>query len=271
MTVRDWIREATERFASAGFESPRLEADMLAAHTSGVERVWLVTHPEAEFPELAGETLVQRRLRHEPLAYILGWREFYGRRFLVRPGVLIPRQDTETLIEAALPYCHSRSVLDIGTGSGCIAITLALESSASVTAVDLSDVALDVARQNAVELGAHLEIVRSDLFERLGGRMFDLIVSNPPYIADSEKLMPDVVDYEPLIALFSGPTGLEVYERIASESGAYLNPGGLVLVEIGYTQAGAVSELFKREGWVHEETIKDMSGNDRVMRFSRAS
>jgi len=260
---------AAARLEAAGVESARLEAQLLAAHVLLVDRSWLLTHPEAEFPELAGESVLHRREAREPLAYILGQREFYGRPFRVTPAVLIPRQETETLIEAALNLGkpgETLQVLDIGTGSGCIAVTLKLERPAwQVTAVDLSEAALEVARDNAEILGASVRFVHSNAFESLLGESFDLIVSNPPYIGNDEPLMPEVGSHEPSLALFSGPTGLEFYQRLAEEAPAYLNDGGTLMVEVGHTQAEAVRRVFEGAGWCHRETIADLSGTARVV------
>jgi release factor glutamine methyltransferase len=269
MTVGEWLRHAEGRLAAV--ESPRLEAQLLAGHVLLVERSWLLAHPEAEFPELAGEGLLQRREGQEPLAYILGRREFYGREFRVRPGVLIPRQDTEILLEAALEATDAKRALDIGAGSGILAISLKLERPAmDVTGVDVSPQALEIAAENAEALGADIRLLRSDGFSELEGVKFDLIVSNPPYIADSEELMGEVRQYEPAQALFSGPTGLEFYERLARESGEYLAPGGRLLLEVGHTQAAAVRALFEAEGWRWRETRKDLSGIERVVAFEPA-
>lgn len=268
MTLRHWLQTAAERLAAAGVDSPRLEAQVLAEHVLLVDRAWLFAHPEAEFPELAGETLLMRRLAHEPLAYLVGGREFYGRRFGVTPDVLIPRQETETLIEQALNLGPKgpAAVLDIGTGSGCIAVTLKLERPAwDVSAVDVSVRALAVAEENADVLGARVRLVESDGFAALLGEAFDLIVTNPPYIAEGEPLMPEVAEHEPAAALFSGPTGLEFYKRLAKEAPAHLNDGGLLLMEVGYTQAEPVRALFRRAGWEIVSSVCDMSGVERVV------
>jgi len=270
MTVRDWIDSATERLRLVGIDSPKLDAEVLAAHVLDVERVWLVAHPEAEFPGLAGEPLLQRREAREPLAYIIGWREFYGRRFFVRPGVLVPQQETEMLVDAALHFSDVGPILDIGTGSGCIAITVKLENpTLSVFGVDVSAKALEVAKNNATTQEADVQFIQSDLFTELGDQRFEVIVSNPPYIADGEELMPEVVDHEPHGALFAGPTGLEFYERLANEAGAQLKPRGRMVLEVGYTQAQEVIGLFQEKGWFHEWTAEDLSGHDRVIAVSR--
>ena len=268
MTVAEWVKLAEARLRGAGFDAARLEAQVLASHILRVDRSWLMAHPEHEFPDLAGEAMLQRRERHEPLAYILGTREFYGRTFGVSKAVLIPRHETETLVEEALTFPAARSVLDIGTGSGAIAVTLNLERPDwEVTAVDLSPAAVDVAEANAERLGASVRIVVSDAFSALVGEAFDLIVTNPPYIGRSEPLAAEVGEHEPHLALYGGETGLEFYERLAREAPAHLNDGGFLLSEVGYRQAGAVQKLFERAGWSHVRTVADLSGIDRVVVF----
>ena len=268
MRLSDWLREAEARLSAAGIESARLDAQVLAAHVLRVERTWLFAHPEHEFNELAGETLLQRRENREPLAYIVGYREFFGRPFGVSPATLIPRQDTETLVEVAFRQRlgDAPRVLDVGTGSGCIAITLKLEQpSWDVVAVDVSPDALAIASANARFLNARVDFVVSDAFAALVGETFDMIVSNPPYIANDEVLMPEVQDFEPEGALFSGPSGLEFYELLAKQAKHHLVDGGILAIEVGHTQALAVRELLEREGWTWLETVADLSGIDRVV------
>jgi release factor glutamine methyltransferase len=280
MTVSEWIRNATLRLEAAGVESPRLEAQVLAGHVLLADRAWLVAHDDALFPDLAGETLLHRRENREPLAYIVGGREFYGRWFRVRPGVLIPRQDTEILVEVALEAIDALEerrdpddfdalrILDIGVGSGAIAVTLKLERpETDVMAVDVSLAAISTARENAELLEANVEISASDLFGKLEEYRFDLVVSNPPYIAESETLSPEVAEHEPSMALFSGPTGLEIYRRLANEAKGRLTDSGSLIVEVGHTQAAAVKALFEEAGWTHLLTKQDLAGIDRVLAF----
>jgi len=271
LILRDWLIHANARLNALGVESPRLEAQLLAAHVLGVDRTWVLTHPEAEFNDLAGENLLQRREGWEPLAYIVGGREFYGRWFRVSRAVLVPRQDTETLVDAALAW-GKRNVLDIGTGSGCLAITLKLERPGwNVTAVDISGAALEVAQENAERLEAEVRLVLSDAFAALSGEEFDLVVSNPPYIGQDEALPPEVRNYEPGMALFSGPTGLEFYERLALEAKPHLTQDGILAIEVGHTQAAAVRDLFTAAGWEHVETRKDLCGIERVVVVRRSA
>lgn len=266
MRVRDWLTMAREALAEAGVTAPKLEAELLAAHGLGVDRPFVLTHPEDAVPS-GLKALLDRRLTGEPLAYILGWREFYGRRFKVGPGVLIPRQETETLIEVgATRLADGGSVLDLGTGSGCLAVTLALEAPRCiVTAVDISEEALAIARSNATRLRASVKFVFSDMFAGLGADRFDLIVSNPPYVALGEELPREVGEFEPKEALFAGATGLEFYERLASEAPSHLNSGGRLVMEVGYAQASAVAQLFVESGWRLIEVRCDLSGHERVV------
>ncbi|MFY9234192.1 MAG: peptide chain release factor N(5)-glutamine methyltransferase [Fimbriimonadaceae bacterium] len=273
MELEEWLKIAEARLAAAGIDTPRLDAQMLAAYIFGAERAWLLTRPKHEIPEGAGEALLQRRESREPLPYILGWREFYGRRFAVNPTVLIPRQETELLIEEAMRILSQPSadnddpwVLDLGTGSGCIAITLKLERpELEVTASEVSPRALDTARQNAEQLGATIRWVQSDLFAQLEGP-FDLIVTNPPYIPHGEGLMPEVAHFEPAVALRAGELGLNFYKTLSQQAQAYLNAGGWLLAEIGAGQDEAVTQMFANAGWEEVACRPDLSGIPRVVR-----
>lgn len=271
MTLQEWLLEAERRLAVAGVDGARFEAQLLAAHGLGKSRSWVIAHPEAPIDAAALEAGLRRRECREPLAYLTGLREFYGRAFQVAPAVLIPRQETEVLVEACLRLAPTGTcrVLDVGTGSGCIAISLQLERPAwEVWATDLSQDALAMAQKNADNLGAsEVRFLQSNLFEGLEGMGFDLIVSNPPYIADGEALMPEVGQHEPPEALFAGPTGLEIYGRLARESRPHLSPNGRLLVEIGAGQEGAVLRLFAEAGWILVEATHDLSGVVRVLAF----
>ncbi len=266
MKLSDWLRHAAERLEAVGVDSAKLEASVLAAHVLGVDRSWLYAHPEHDFNDLAGEQVLQRRERREPLAYILGRREFYGRSFEVSPAVLIPRQETEILVEAALRHAPSGArVLDVGTGSGCIAVTLKLERpDLQMTALDVSPDALDVASRNAERLRAEVEFVLSDHFSSLAKLKYDLIVTNPPYIGMAEPLMPEVVDYEPALALFGGKDGDEFLRLLAEAALLYLREGGGLLTEVGYQQMTRAVAIFEARGWACEERIRDLGGIERV-------
>ncbi len=270
MTVKEWIKRARSRLETVGIEPARIEAEVLAAHVLRVTRAWLYAHPDDEFPELAGETLLVRRESGEPLAYILGYREFYGRSFSVDPAVLIPRHETEGLVEASLQLANDRikSVLDLGTGSGILAITLKLERpNLDVTACDISPEAIGVASTNARFHHAEVKFVLSDRFSSFLGESFDLIVSNPPYIAHGDFLPDEVSQHEPAQALWSGPTGLEFYESLAVEAKDHMNDEGLLALEVGHTQAEQVKDLFEAAGWSYLETRQDLAGIDRIVVF----
>jgi release factor glutamine methyltransferase len=231
-----------------------------------LDRSFVLTHPEHEVNELALEQLLQRRENHEPLAYILGYREFYGRRFRVDRSVLIPRHETEVLIEEALKFeSKSARVLDLGTGSGCIAVTLKLERPLwLVDAVDISNAALQVARENAETLGADVTFRLSDLFEHVLQPQYDLIVSNPPYIGLDEPLPIEVKEFEPKQALYADDHGMAIYKRIAASVFDHLSEGGHLILEIGQTQGGAIQELFPTA-----TIVRDLDGNDRVAVISK--
>jgi release factor glutamine methyltransferase len=266
MNLGQWIAESTLKLAEVGIESAKLEAQVLAGEALGKNRSWVIAHLSDEFDSNMADQLLSRRLTQEPLAYILGWREFYGRRFSVNANVLIPRHETETLVETVLDHSRGGSILDFGTGSGCIAITLQLERPAwTVVGLDQSADALEVAAKNAEALGADVKFVRSDGFSEVGDSRFAAIVSNPPYIAFDETLISEVMDWEPEKALFSGPTGLEYYEFLAAESPNFLLPAGQILLEVGYQQSRAVVDILVDHGWLEIAVAKDLSGIERVV------
>lgn len=271
MRLDAWIREATGRLEAAGCDAAALEAQVLASHGLEVERAWVLAHPEAEAPP-ALDALLDRRVAGEPLAYILGYREFFGRLFRVRPGVLIPRQDTEVLVEAALARISSSRpvrVLDVGVGSGAIAVTIALERlQAVVEATDLSLDALGVAGANAARLGATMRLIPADVFPSVRCAPYDLIVSNPPYVAEGDAVGPGV-EHEPREALYAGADGLDIYRQLCVEGVAWLAPGGAMLLEIGEGQRAAVAALFEEQGWRLEKVRQDLAGIERVIEFER--
>lgn len=251
MTIREALRLAAARLEQAGVPDADVDAAYLLASVLKEDTLAMRIngHRELTAPQRAAfDALCDRRTAREPLQYILGETEFMGLTFHVEPGVLIPRADTEILVEKALEWMKPGArVLDIGTGSGAIAVSLAkLGRQAQVTAVDVSDRALEIARQNAKCNGAAVEFVKSDCFSALKGRKYDMIVSNPPYISADEMrgLMPEVTR-EPELALFGGADGLDFYKRISREAPEYLNEGGCLLFEIGWLQKDAVSALVK--------------------------
>ena len=216
--------------------------------------------------------MIEKRGRRIPLEYILGYTEFMGLRFEVDSHVLIPRQDTECLVEQVLPFCRGKKVLDLCTGSGCIGISLAvLGKPAGVVLADVSREALEVAEKNAENHGVKAVFCQGDLFENVPADLFDVIVSNPPYIPSKviETLMPEVRDHEPIKALDGKEDGLYFYRRITEESVAYLKPGGYLLYEIGHDQGEAVSSYMRENGFDEIEVIRDLAGLDRVVRGRR--
>ncbi len=250
----------------------RREAQILLGHALGVSRAWLSAHgDEAADPSSAAvfRDFVQRRRAGEPVAYLVGRREFYGLDFHVTPDVLIPRADTETLIDAALEKLARQAahdVLDLGTGSGCIAITIAHERCAArVTAVDVSAAALNVARDNAVAVGGDVEFVQGNWFGPLASRRFDLIVSNPPYVATGDPhLQRGDLRFEPAAALTSGEDGLTDIRLIVAGAPAHLRAGGWLLIEHGYDQADVCRNLLLDAGFGELINRADIAGLPRV-------
>lgn len=266
------LREATRRI-------DRLDARLLLQHVSGCTHADLIARPERELGEGAWEhlrALVDRRTSGEPLAYLLGSADFRGREFAVTPAVLVPRADTEVLVEQALCVLSGMAgqedaarVLDLGTGSGIVAVTLACEvPRAQVTAVDLSPAALAVAAANAARHGAKVRFLAGDWYAPLEGERFDLIVSNPPYIvAGDPHLGGDGVRFEPGMALsdgVAGGDGLACIRAIVAGAPAHLEPGGRILIEHGYDQAVAVRALLRERGFSETASWRDLAGIERV-------
>jgi release factor glutamine methyltransferase len=259
--------------AAARAKLPAGEARLLLARVLDKTAAWLIAHDEALLDEdrlLAFASLVARRAGGEPVAYLVGHREFYGREFAVSPAVLIPRPETEMLVDLALAQefdaGHKARILDLGTGSGCIAITLALEMpAAEVSAVDVSPAALEVARGNAGRLGARLRLLQSHWFDGLAGEEFDLIVGNPPYVAERDPHL-DVEDlrHEPRHALASGADGLDAIRQIIAATPRHLRPGGRLWLEHGYDQADAVRGLLAAAGLDDIQQHRDLAGIVRV-------
>jgi release factor glutamine methyltransferase len=270
-SVRVALNDAARALEPAS-DSPRLDAELLMAHALGVTRETMILHrlgdpvPEA----LAG--LVARRLAHEPVAYITGSRAFWTIELAVGPGVLIPRPDSETLIEAAIEYFGARTparILDLGTGPGTLLLAALAEwPDAAGLGVDASDTALDYARRNAATLGmaARAGFQRGDWGQGLDAR-FDLILANPPYIGTDEPLPAQVRDYEPGSALFAGPQGLDDYRRIIPDLHRLLVRGGAAVLEIGWTQAEAVSAIARNSGFA-VTLYKDLGARPRALLLS---
>ena len=249
---------------------PALEARVLLAHQLGVERERLVAHPEQSVAPADADgfaQLAERRRRGEPLAYLLGQKEFHGRLFAVSPAVLIPRPETELLVETSLSLGlrDDARVVDLGTGSGCIAITLALERPAwQVTATDASPQAIEVARGNAENWHASNVMFRhGSWFTALSIQRFDLIVSNPPYVAVGDPHL-DALRFEPALALVAESNGLASLQTIIEGAPPYLVPGGFLVLEHGHDQADAVRDSFTARGWCDVSTSADLAGFDRV-------
>lgn len=260
-----------ESLQRAGIEEALLDARLLLEEVCGTDRNTLLAHGEQEVTEEQNECYVNfigQRSRHIPLQHIIGWQEFMGLRFKVSPAVLIPRQDTETLVEEAMRHLHDgMHILDMCTGSGCILLSLLRYSNdCEGVGSDLSEEALAIAEENASSLGLGAEFVQSDLFEKIEGK-YEIIVSNPPYIrsGDISGLMEEVREHDPLMALDGGEDGLCFYRKIIAQAGEYLYPGGMLFFEIGCDQAQAVSQDMIRAGYRDVEICKDLAGLDRVV------
>lgn len=277
-TVRRVLTWAVDDLKKRGFSSPRLDAELLLCHVLKQDRIKLILDAERplEKTELGRyRELFQRRRAGEPVAYLLGVREFYGHPFRVDRRVLIPRPDTETLVEVALERTRHvdlcARVLDLCTGSGCVAISLAKERPTTcVVGLDLSSDAVTVARENLVRLGAvNCAIGQSDLYAALGPArpIFDLITANPPYIPDPEipGLDVDIRGFEPHLALAGGGDGLSVMRRVVSEAPKHLTNGGVLAVEMMTGQGQAVMELFEQSGFSDVRIKKDLGGRERVV------
>ena len=282
-TVGELCRWATDDFKARGLESPRLEAELLVAFALGISRMQVIVdgaRPLAKDELTKLRELVKRRRAHEPMAYLRGEREFYGHVFKVDKRVLVPRPDTETLVDVAKErtahVAMGGRILDLCTGSGCVAISLAkMRPTADVVATDLSPDALDVARENPRRLGAYnVSFVLGDLFGAIDAAglpwhppVFELVVSNPPYIAtaECETLMPDVRDFEPRLALDGGKDGLDLVRRIVRDAPRYLVPTGVLALEIGAGQAPDVAKILEGHGYTEIVKTKDLAGIERVV------
>ncbi len=277
-TIQKALLWASEDFRKKGFDHPRLEAELLLGDVLQLDRVRLIVEgatPLSEQDLAQFRKNILRRRGGEPLAYIVGHREFFGRKFFVDARVLIPRADTEILVEAALKKTEHRAlfgrVLDLCTGSGCVAISFAKRRPTwRVTGIDVSEDAILVARKNAIHHGAlwGVRFLVGDLFAPLSPKeRFELIVSNPPYIsqADLETLDTTVRDFEPRLALSGGTSGLDFYPRLASGALSSLVPGGVLAVEVGAGQASDVENIFLAAGFTDPERLKDYGGHERVV------
>jgi len=284
------LKEGMAKLREASVPSHTLAAELLLMHALGRDRTWLYTHPEAVLEPAGSEkyfALIARRAAGEPTQYLTGKQEFWGLEFEVMPAVLIPRPETEHVMEVALARLGPRGlkihmdtglsrerlrVADVGTGSGCLAISLAYElPHAEVFATDISAPALEVARRNATRhaLADRIHFLQSDLLEALrrDSHSFDLIVSNPPYVGRDEaaELQREVRDHEPDAALFAGPTGVEIYARLIEEAGELLRPGGMLVLELGYNSAEHVRAILaEQKCWANVSFTNDLAGISRV-------
>lgn len=274
------LRWTTDRFTKHGLDSPRLDAELLLSHSLGVDRVRLYTDFDKPMgaDELAAfRDLVRRRLRYEPVSYIRGQKEFWSLDFEVRPGVLVPRPDTELLVE----LCRGRidfllesgvespAVLDVGTGSGAIAVALAHERPAAhIRAADISSDALALASDNAQRNGVEVEFILSDLLQGIEAPIaVDILVANLPYISTDEfnGLSPDVAQWEPRLALDGGADGLDLVRRLIQQANSRLKPGAFLAFEVGATQTGATSQLLEAAGATEICTHPDLAGLPRAV------
>lgn len=262
------MREAVQRLAAAGIEHPARDARLLMAHALGIEPIDVIVREMDNIDPVglgAFEAAVQRRLAHEPVSRIRGWREFFGRRFIITPDVLDPRPETELLVEQALKRLpHNGRVLDLGTGSGCILLSILSErKDTDGVALDISAAALEVARRNAEALGVMdgVTFLKGSWESELPGP-FDVALSNPPYVpaADVPSLALDVRGHDPHIALTPGGDGLDAYRAILASMPRWLRPGGAIGFEFGIGQAGAVSALMSDAGLEAVEVLNDLAG-----------
>lgn len=276
MTYRECYEQGCRTLQAAGIEEAALDARLLLEAVCGTDRNDLLVHGEQPVsPEAEEKYLnwIRQRAEHIPLQQLTGEQDFMGLTFSVNEHVLIPRQDTEILVEEVLKELHDgMRVLDMCTGSGCILLSLLYYSNdCEGLGVDLSAEALEVAGRNVLkvltpEKAEHAHFLQSDLFEKVEGK-FEIIVSNPPYIASAEveKLMPEVRDHEPRMALDGTEDGLYFYRRIIEEAGKHLVSSGMLFFEIGYDQGQAVSELMRTEGYCEVQVVQDYAGLDRVV------
>jgi release factor glutamine methyltransferase len=272
VTVHAALLQGTEMLEKAAISAPRLTAEVLLCHAMHCERAYLYAHAGDELTELAwihyGRYL-HERLKGKPTQYITHRQEFFGRDFFVNSDVLIPRPETEHLVESALTFLKGRAgsrILDVGTGSGAIAISVALESGHPVLGSDISMRALSVAERNRQKHGAPLSLFAADLLDPVMPASIDLLLSNPPYVpgADAANMQTEVRDWEPQIALFAGDTGFEIYQRLILVAAIALKPGGRLLMELGYRSLERVRDMLSAS-WTDIEVIGDLAGLPRVI------
>ncbi|WP_375333064.1 MULTISPECIES: peptide chain release factor N(5)-glutamine methyltransferase [unclassified Candidatus Tisiphia] len=274
MNIKELLIYATSKLQTVGIKSANLESRILMQHITGKSIEYLLARSEerlTEAKQIIFKNLVNRRILLEPIAYIIGYKEFYGYQFIIDNTVLIPRQDTEVLVDAILSDIKTNAelaILELGTGSGCIALSLLLEMpNSNVIATDISNEAIAIARQNAIKhkVSDRFKIINSNWFENLEKQKFDIIVSNPPYISfdDTIYMSPETLQYEPHLALFAEDNGLASYYIIAKEAKRFLKQNGKLFVEIGFNQLAAVTEIFVSYGYTVKQVYKDLEGRDR--------
>ena len=285
-TIQKLLNWITEYFTEHDVDSPRLSAELLLSHVLGLARIELYTNfdkpvPKPQLDKL--HTIVKRASQHEPVAYLIGLTEFYSLEIKVRPGCLIPRPETELLVERAVEFLRKRTgpqfVCDLCTGSACITVAIAKNfANANIIATDICDDALNIAGQNIADhkLNDRVKLLCGDIFAPiiagLDTTQFDLITCNPPYVTSAEynRLDKNVKDYEPRLALHAGTDGLDIYRRIAQSISQFLKPDAALMLEIGYAQGPAVKELLEQTGIFAEIKIeKDHSDNDRIITAKR--
>ncbi len=272
MTLQNAIQQGTDILSKAAIPVPRLTAEVLLSHAMQCDRAYLYAHGSDQLTEVAwihyGRYL-NERLQGKPTQYITHRQEFFGRDFYVSERVLIPRPETEHLVEAAITWLSKHpqaQVLDVGTGSGAIAVTLALETSRPILASDISIPALEIAKRNCNTHAANVFLFASDLLEAVRPGSINLLVSNPPYVpgADAANMQTEVRNWEPHIALFAGNSGFEIYERLIDGASVVLKAGGRLLMELGYQSLTTVREMLS-PGWHDIEVISDLAGWPRVI------
>jgi release factor glutamine methyltransferase len=260
-TVARTVRDATERLAAAGCETPRLDAELLVAEALGVRREDLLLDRDRGIDPKAVEELLARRLAREPVAYILGRKDFRHLTLAVDRRVLIPRPETEVLVEVGLTLRSGARVVDVGTGSGALALALKDERpDLDVWATDASADALALARENAAALGLEVQFVHGDLLDGAPANP-DAVLANLPYVPADFELAPEITDYEPHGAVFAGRDGLELMRRLAGQAAGV----PLIALEVGFDQAAAVTELLSAAGFRSIERLKDLAGHERVV------
>jgi release factor glutamine methyltransferase len=274
LPLSNWVLHGTVRLSFGPHrDRARQDAETLLLHVLGQNKAWLLAHGNDVPPEYQAThftELLERRYRGEPIQYIAGETEFYGLPFRVTPDVLIPRPETEHLVEKVIELVASFQtprIVDIGTGSGAIAVALAHHlPNAAITAIDLSPAALAIAQENATRNGVTICFLEGDLLAPVANEKFDIVVSNPPYVPEPDRptLSVEIRDHEPSLALFAGPDGLDIYRRLIPQAFACLVPGGFIALEIGYGQSPAIADLLTASSFQNIEFLPDLQGIPRV-------